>query len=66
MHTRFEYPDKTYGQVSECVFGCHYNCNECLLGTPDKCHTCSHSDRPNPPNCDCKDGFYDDGVNPAC
>ncbi|CAD8121931.1 unnamed protein product [Paramecium sonneborni] len=44
---------------------CSYQCDTCWL-IPRFCKSCAANRAPNPPNCDCEIGYFDDGVNSLC
>ncbi|CAD8121951.1 unnamed protein product [Paramecium sonneborni] len=44
---------------------CSYQCSTCELA-PRFCKLCNGNRSPNPPNCDCEAGYFDDGVNAIC
>ncbi|CAD8121927.1 unnamed protein product [Paramecium sonneborni] len=44
---------------------CSYQCKTCELA-PRFCKLCNGNRSPNPPNCDCEAGYFDDGVNAIC
>ncbi|CAD8072273.1 unnamed protein product [Paramecium primaurelia] len=44
---------------------CTYQCDTCWL-IPRFCKTCAANRAPNPPNCDCETGYFDDGINSIC
>ncbi|CAD8210006.1 unnamed protein product [Paramecium octaurelia] len=44
---------------------CSYQCKTCELA-PRFCKLCSGNRAPNPPNCDCEAGYFDDGANANC
>ncbi|KRX06120.1 Insulin-like growth factor binding protein, N-terminal [Pseudocohnilembus persalinus] len=55
--------------TKECEKVCSYKCGSCedAQNQPEICSTCSDSNRDPVPDCDCLDGYYDDGEeNPEC
>lgn len=56
--------------TSNLCMGCQYSCHVCIKGYDTKCESCDSTTLRslNSANkqCECKIGFYDDGIEPLC
>jgi hypothetical protein len=56
--------------TSQLCMGCQYSCLVCVTGFDNQCSSCNASTFreliTSTKQCDCKIGYYDDGLNPLC